>query len=378
MNLDLTEEQLLLRDEALRLLGDLAGSAQMRHAADERNGFDPDLWNTVATELGWCGLAIPQEDGGLGMGAMETTLLLEACGRHLACIPLWSTICLAAPLIEALGKDSVRSDLLGRIAAGQLQITVAYPAFSKRNPMKPPAVTAIQATGGYTFSGDTQHVPDLAAADMVIVPAGLPDGTIGLFALLAGKDYRVETLETIDPTRPMASLRLEDVTVSEATRIDQGGLQATDFAHPVLRARIGLAAEQVGAAQGCFDLTLSYIGERVQFGRTIASFQAIKHRCAMLAVGISEARSLLRGAAALLDAGKADASAEIDALGFLASRALFNVAEESIQMHGGVGMTWEYDPHYFFRRAQASGTIFGSQDERLDAVADFIFEGTSS
>lgn len=378
MDLELTEEQLLLRDEALRLLGDRAGSAQMRRAADERNGFDSDLWNIVAAELGWCGLTIPQEDGGLGMGAMETTLLLEACGRHLACIPLWSTICLAAPLIEALGEGPVRTDLLGRIAAGELRITVAYPAFSKRNPMEPLAVSAVQAAGGYKLSGAAQHVPDLAAADMVIVPASLPDNTVGLFALSLATDCRVEKLETIDPTRPMARLGIEDVTVSEAARIDQGGLQATDFNHPVLRARLGLAAEQVGAAQGCFDLTLSYIGERVQFGRTIASFQAIKHRCAMLAVGLSEARSLLRGAAARLEADEADASADIDALGFLASKALFDVAEESIQMHGGVGMTWEYDPHYFFRRAQASGMIFGSQDERLDAVADFIFEGTAS
>jgi len=378
MDLDLTEEQLLLRDEALRLLGDRAGSAQMRRAAEEREGFDPELWSIVADELGWCGLAIPPENGGLGMGAMETTLLLEACGRHLACIPLWSTICLAAPLIGALGKHQVRNDLLSRIATGQLRITVAYPALSKRNPIEPPFVTAVPVAGGYRLSGDTQHVPDLAAADMVIVPACLPDGTIGLFALSAGTDYRVKTLETIDPTRPMARLGLEDVTVPEAERIDRDGLRAADFTDPILRARIGLAAEQVGAAQGCFDLTLSYIGERVQFGRTIASFQAIKHRCAMLAVDISEARSLLRGAAALLDAGEPDISADIDALGFLASKTLFDAAEESIQMHGGVGMTWEYDPHYFFRRAQASGIIFGSQDERLDAIADFIFEGTAS
>jgi alkylation response protein AidB-like acyl-CoA dehydrogenase len=182
----------------------------------------------------------------------------------------------------------------------------------------------------------------------------------------------VRPLDTLDPTRPMGELVLDGVAVPAEARIDPGGLAAGDFAAPLLAARLALAAEQVGAAQGCLDLTLAYISARVQFGRTIASFQAVKHRCAGLVVDIAEARSLLRGAAAGLAAGSPEAELDILALGVLATETLWRVAEEAIQLHGGAGNTWDYDPHLYLRRAQASAFLFGSADDRLARIADHV------
>jgi acyl-CoA dehydrogenase len=211
---------------------------------------------------------------------------------------------------------------------------------------------------GWTIAGSIAVVLDAGAAAFILVPASA-DGGLGLFAVerfAAG----IDPLDGIDLTRPAARLRID---AAAACRVDDGGFSAGDLDEALLTARLTLAAEQVGAAQGALDLTLAYVAERVQFGRTIASFQAVKHRCAALLADISEARSLVYGAARELD------PLEIAAAGVLATQVLFRAAEDAIQLHGGVGNSWEYDPHLYLRRAQATASLFGSADERLDAIA---------
>ncbi len=220
---------------------------------------------------------------------------------------------------------------------------------------------------------------DLASAETVLVPARLGHGgKLALFALARGSGIVVRPLETLDPTRPAAELRVFRMAVEGSTRIDRDGFTSGDFAVPLRIARLGLAAEQIGAAQGVFDLTLAYISGRVQFGRTIASFQAIKHRCAELVVELAEARSLLYGAASSVDAGAPETDLELDALGALACNVLWRAAEEAIQLHGGVGNTWEYDPHFYLRRAQASAHLFGSADARLGRIASHLLDGEAA
>lgn len=361
MNLELSPDRIFMRDEARRLLAERCDPAARRRAA-EAGGFDAGLWRTIG-ELGWCAVAIDEAAGGLGLGAMELALLSEECGRRLAPVPFWPTACLAVPLVSALAAEPARGRLLSRIAAGE----AATAALDLSAATAAGAVCASAEKDGesWRLRGKIGGVPDLPTARIVLVPARTVGGTIALFLL--ERDGEGPSAPGFDLTRPVADLDLDALASSVSLLAEDIAIERLDRA--LLTARLGLAAEQVGTAQGALDLTLAYIAERVQFGRTIASFQAVKHRCAALLVAISEARSLLHGAAASLDAGEAHAAAEIEALGALAADVAFRAAEEAIQLHGGVGNTFEYDPHLYLRRAQATSFLFGTAAQKLEKVA---------
>ena len=365
MDLTLSEDQRFLRDEARRLLASRAGSAQVRSVVESGAGIDADLWTLVAGELGWCAIGVPAETGGLGLGLTEQMLLLEAAGERLAPLPLWSTTCLAAPLLAGVGSDAARASLLPRIAAGE------FPATLAAGPDLATGVTARAVPGGYVLDGAVPRVVDLAPDTLVLVPARL-DGHLALFALLPGAGHGIRALSPLDPTRRMGTLALDGLLVPTDARIDAGGIDPLAAEAALAVALLGLAAEQVGAARGAMDLTLAYIGERVQFGRRIASFQAVKHRCAMLEVDYAEARSLLSGAAA---AGPAQRLMEATGARALASDLLMRAAEEAIQLHGGVGFTWEYDPHLYLRRAQASRALLGAPEAQYARIAAHLLDG---
>lgn len=365
MNLELSPDRIFMRDEARRLLAERCDPAARRRAA-EAGGFDAGLWTTIG-ELGWCAVAIDEAVGGLGLGTMELALLAEECGRRLAPVPFWSTACLAAPVVSALAAEPARGELLARIAAGE----AATVALDLSAPVAAGAVCATAERDGeaWRLRGNIRAVSDLPTARILLVPARTADGTVAFFLL--ERNGEGPSAPGFDLTRPIADLDLDELAPSSFTLI-AAGLSVAALDGPLLTARLGLAAEQVGAAQGALDLTLAYIAERVQFGRTIASFQAVKHRCAALLVAIAEARSLLHGAAASLDANEAHASPEIEALGALAADVAFRAAEEAIQLHGGVGNTFEYDPHLYLRRAQATSFLFGSAAQKLEKVAAAI------
>lgn len=373
MILDATPDHMMIRTEAARLLANRSSSEAVRRVVDSGGGTDRALWDTVARELGWCGMAIPEAYGGLGLGTAELAILLEATGERLACIPLFATTCLATPLLLAAAGVDAKQRFLPGIASGDISATVAYPSLGTEDPLAGLAVTAVRTADGYVLSGIVAHVIDLASVELVIVPA-ICDGELALFALTAADRAGVMPRETLDATRPVASLILSDLAVPFEARIDDGCLTASTVEAALAFAHLGLAAEGVGAAQGALDATLAYIVSRVQFGRTIASFQAVKHRCAKLVVGISEARSLLYGPAAAL--GDDDAGTRLEVLGarVAAGDVQYQAAEEAIQLHGGVGFTWEYDAHLYFKRAQASAALFGSQEARLERVARSLLD----
>lgn len=375
MILEFTPDQQMIREEAERFLREQSSSEAIRRVVDAGATHDAALWNSISRELGWCAMAIPEEFGGLGLGATEVAILMELTGSRLACAPFWSTVCLAAPLIESAGSDEAKATYLGAIAAGEMAVTVAYADLSAADPSATVAVQAIKtAGGGYRLDGKVAQVVDLAVADVVLVPARLEDGSTALFALARDAGYAVTPLKVIDGTRPVATLELSALEVAADSRIDNGSVSQAQFDQALRFANLGLAAEQIGAAQGVFDLTLAYIGERVQFGRTIASFQAIKHRCAKLAVDVAEARSLVFGAAAAMGHGDPhESSLEIAGARVVASELQFLAAEEAIQLHGGVGFTWEYDPHLYFKRAQASAALLGTREAHIDKIAAAMF-----
>lgn len=364
MNLELSPDRIFMRDEARRLLAGRCDSAALRRAI-EAGGFDDGLWQTIG-ELGWCAVDIAEAAGGLGLGAMELALLAEECGRRLAPVPFWSTTCLAAPVVSALAAEPARGELLARIAAGEAA-TVALD-LSATTAVGAACAAAARDGDAWGLRGKVRGVPDLPVARIVLVPARATDGSIALFLL--ERNGKGPSVPGFDLTRPLADLDLGAAPSPASLLAEDVAMERLDVA--LLTARLGLAAEQIGAAQGALDLTLAYIADRVQFGRTIASFQAVKHRCAALLVAIAEARSLLHGAAASLDAAEPYATLEIEALGALAADVAFRAAEEAIQLHGGVGNTFEYDPHLYLRRAQATSFLFGTASQKLETVAATI------
>ncbi|MGJ4859916.1 acyl-CoA dehydrogenase family protein [Labrys sp. La1] len=374
MFLQFTPDQQMIREEAERFLREESSSEAVRRVVDAGAGHDARLWQRISRELGWCAMAIGEDRGGLGLGPTEVAILQELTGARLACVPFWSTVCVAVPLLQSAASEPAKAEYLGAIAAGEMAATVAYADLGAVEAAANAGLRARIIPGGYRLDGRIEQVIDLEGADLVLALAELEDGTTGLFALGRDEGQRVQQHKVIDTTRPIAMLELAGVEVSARGRIDDGGVTDMQLRSALAFANLGLAAEQVGAAQGALDATLAYVAGRVQFGRTIASFQAIKHRCARLVVDIAEARSLVFGAALALQSGSAvEAEREIAGARVLATQVQFLAAEEAIQLHGGVGFTWEYDPHLYFKRAQASAALLGSSERQLDCIAAALF-----
>ncbi|WP_205172211.1 acyl-CoA dehydrogenase family protein, partial [Burkholderia sp. LMG 13014] len=249
-------------------------------------------------------------------------------------------------------------------------------------------VVAEETAGGYALSGKLEQVIDGARADLLLVPARIANEgqSIGLFAIdvATASGLKVTPLNTLDATRPIARVVLDEACVSREALLAGGTAVAQVLERTAWFAALALAAEQLGGAQQCLDLTLDYTSQRVQFGRAIASFQAVKHRCAQMMVLIESARSAVLGAAHAWDAeaGSAQPSdalrADIAAAKSAANDAYAFCAQEAIQLHGGVGFTWEYDPHLYFKRAQASGSQFGTTPQLLEWIASHAIDGGAS
>ncbi|EMD9437471.1 acyl-CoA/acyl-ACP dehydrogenase [Burkholderia cepacia] len=415
MDLALTDEQAMIRDAAADVLAERSASADVRRALDLMAGRDDALWAALAGELGWNALALPEAAGGLGLGAVEQAVLMEQLGRRIACVPYFSTACLAA---TALGgcDTSLATGWLTKIGEGACSATLALPfdwlfgepsgarvgrpygrpganafgatfgdSFDEPASARPLPFVAEETAAGFALSGVAAQVLDGARADLLLVPARIANEgqSVGLFAIdmTAGAAGVVVTpLDTLDATRPLARIALDDVRVSRDALI-AGRDAAQVLERAAWFAALALAAEQLGGAQQCLDLTLDYTSQRVQFGRAIASFQAVKHRCAQMMVLIESARSAVLGAAHAWDAEAGGVvpgnalRADIAAAKSAANDAYAFCAQEAIQLHGGVGFTWEYDPHLYFKRAQASGAQFGSTPQLLEWIAGHAIEG---
>ncbi|MCA8273916.1 acyl-CoA/acyl-ACP dehydrogenase [Burkholderia sp. AU30280] len=418
MDLALTDEQAMIRDAAADVLAQRSASADVRRALAQSAGRDDALWAALAGELGWNALALPEAAGGLGLGAVEQTVLMEQLGRRVACVPYFSTACLAATALA--GCDTpLATGWLAKIAEGACSATLALPfdwpfgepsgarvgrpcggpdanafgasfgdSFDEPASARPLPFIAEETAAGFALSGVAAHVLDGARADLLLVPARIANEgrSVGLFAIdvATASGLNVTPLGTLDATRPIARIVLDEARVSRDTLLACGKTAAQLLERTAWFAALALAAEQLGGAQQCLDLTLDYTSQRVQFGRAIASFQAVKHRCAQMMVLIEAARSAVLGAAHAWDAEAASVlpgdalRADIAAAKSAANDAYAFCAQEAIQLHGGVGFTWEYDPHLYFKRAQASGAQFGSTPQLLEWIASHAIDGGAS
>jgi alkylation response protein AidB-like acyl-CoA dehydrogenase len=377
MEFAFSDEQEMIRESAESFLADVSDSAAVRAAMATELGHDPELWQRLCSEMVWPAIHIPEQYGGLGLGFVELAILLEQMGRRLFCSPFFASACLATPALLLGGSEEQKALWLPQLADGSLTATLA---FASRNGNGLDAVQAsFRAEGeGFVIDGTLRQVVDGHSAGLLIVAARGRDG-IGLFVLpadMAGISRRLTP--TMDQTRKLADIELSQVYVPADARLGTPG-QGGELLEKVLQlACVALAAEQTGGAQQALDLTLAYTAERQQFGRPIASFQAIKHRAADMMLEVECARSAALYAAcvaeeALAPNGDAAVGAELPLAAALAkarcSEAFFHCAAESIQLHGGVGFTWEYDPHLYFKRARASEALFGAPSWHRERIA---------
>lgn len=380
MDFALSSDQEMIRDTAEAFLAEASASAAVRAAMESETGFDPALWARIGQELGWCATPIPDTYDGLGLGSVELVLLMEQMGRRLLCAPFFSTVALAAQVlmeVADVNHGAAKQRYLPTIASGEMTATVAL-ARQGMDWQTTGLDAAISAgADGDVINGHFAIVADGATADLLIVPARDPGGQIALYAFPSNLPGITRTpLKNFDQTRRVASISLDNVRLPDDALIANPAQVAALMPRAISRVRLALAAEQLGGAQQCLDLTLAYIAERVQFGRTIASFQAIKHRCAEMMVKIEATRSAIYGAAAVAEnpALAAEFLLEAAAAKALASDTYCYCAADAIQLHGGVGFTWEYDPQLYFKRAQASAHWLGSADALRERIAAALLD----
>ena len=364
---DLVEsaEQAELRATLRRLFG--GPSACLARPEPDGDGYyDAKLWGVLAGEIGLCGLSLPERYGGSGYSRADRAAALHEMGRCLLPSPFLASAVLAAETLLATGDEDVLAGVLPGLAAGTTLATVAYqetPGGDGR-PLR-----ALRDGTSWLLTGSRSFVLDGAQADLILVPAGTESGS-ALFTVdaAAARGLSRRPMRTLDPSRPQARL---DFAATPGRLAGAVGAGAHAVRQGLAHATIALAAEQVGGAERCLEAAVEYAAMRRQFGRPIGSFQAIKHKCADLLILVESARSAARYAASVSSSPESDEDlyAAAALAGAYCSTAYFTVAAENIQIHGGIGFTWEHHAHLYFRRAKASEVMFGTPLEQRAFLA---------
>jgi alkylation response protein AidB-like acyl-CoA dehydrogenase len=369
-----TEEQEALREQARAFLAEHASSEAVRRAMASESGYEPETWKRIAGELGWTGVAIPEAFGGAGLGPVELLALLEPMGEALLPSPFLATVCLAAPALLQTPDSAAAREWLPAIAEGRALATLAFGSARRASEPADAGPTWRHTGSGFVLAGRDRHVLDGAAADLVLVAARREDAATGeglaLFAVPAralGVSRRPHV--TMDSTRRLAELELDGVALARADLVagDETGGGALERALDL--AAVALAAEQTGGAQRCLDLAVGHAKERIQFGRPIGSFQAIKHKCADAMVAVETARSAAWAASCTAAEGGDDLESVASLAKAWCSEAYFRCAADALQIHGGVGFTWEYDVHLHLKRARAMESFLGAPAWHRERVA---------
>ena len=362
MSFSFTAEHDQFRAALQRFLTDHADPAAVRTAMASAHGIDRAAWQRACADLGLAGIRIPEADGGAGFGYVELGIAVEELGRHLFCAPFFTSVVLAAEAILAAATPPFRESLLPSIADGT---TIATLALAEAGGVCDPAAVAMTATtdgDGVRLSGTKHYVLDGASADVVLVvarAAGTQGGAgVSLYLVDPASDGLARrAVATLDPTRRLAVLEFDNV---RAECISVPGDAGAALARALDRATIMLANEMAGGCQVMLDTAVGYAQLRMQFGRPIGSFQAIKHKCADMLLEVEHAKSAAYYAAAAIDADDARIPALAALAKATAAEAYVHAATECIQIHGGIGFTWDHDTHLWFKRAKSSEMLFGS------------------
>ena len=351
-----------LRDSVRSLLRDRCHWTAVLARCESEHPYDRELWSTLATDLGVTGLLVPEELGGAGAGPRELAVLAEELGSSVAPVPFLGSAVMATSALLSCSEASVASEAVTTLATGSAVGTVAVPLTTAPDAPFPESVRARDAT----LSGTVSTVVDLEVADKAVVPAIDEDGP-GLYLLdLSAPGVTRTPITPLDLTRRIGTLELDHVS---APRVATGSRAERALHHALTTAAGVLASEQVGLAQHCLDSTVDYVRTRYQFGRAVGSFQAVKHRLADLWAGISTARAVARDAADALTGDSEEAGISVAVAQAYCCDLVVLAAEEHLQLHGGIGMTWEHPAHLYLGRAKSSQLALGTAERHRDTIA---------
>jgi alkylation response protein AidB-like acyl-CoA dehydrogenase len=369
MNFAFSEEQEELRRITRQFLENKSSEAEVRRLMETDEGYDSAVWSQMAEQMGLQGLIIPEEFGGSGYTYIELTVVLEEMGRRLLAAPYFSTVVLAANTLLHSGDDAAKKELLPGIASGETIATVAFTEPNGKWDASGIEATATADGNGYKIDGTKMFVLDGHIANLIIVAAKTGKG-VSLFSVAGDAPGLTRTsLATMDQTRKQAKLELDGVP---GKLIGTEGEGWGVLERVLDLAAVGLAAEQVGGAQLVLEMAVQYAKDRVQFGRPIGSFQAIKHKCADMLLEVESAKSAAYYAAWCAS----ELNDELPSVASLAkaycSEAYFHAAAENIQIHGGIGFTWEHPAHLYFKRAKSSELLFGDPTYHRELLAQRI------
>lgn len=377
MEFAFTEEQQMIQATAASFFADVSGSEAVRAAMATEQGYDDALWQSLCQDLYLQAITVPEAFGGMGLGFVELVAVMEQMGRFLVCAPYFSTVCLASSALLLAANAEQQETYFAEILEGK----TATLAFTANGKWDKSGITASYIKEGkqYLLNGEYRYVIDGHTADYIIV-AATGDQGVALFILpKEAVGLNSQWLPTVDQTRKQAQVSLDNVSVPASALLQDNAEQT--LLDILDLAAIALSAEQVGGAQEVLDNTVTYTKERVQFQRPVASFQAVKHQAADMMTRVEAARSGVYYAACIaqekleggpLAAELAEAAAITKAN---SSEAYFLNAGDAIQLHGGVGFTWEYDVHLYFKRAKASELYLGNAAYHRERLAAILLDG---
>jgi alkylation response protein AidB-like acyl-CoA dehydrogenase len=374
MDIGFSEEQELLRDTARKFLDSQCDTKFVRRMMATETAVTPEFWRQLA-ENGWLGIAFPEADGGSGLGLVDLVVLMEEIGRVAMPGPFPATVLLGGAAVAEAGSAAQRQEWLPRIAAGEAKATLAWTEPNARWDAAAITATAREGRGGFVLSGTKMFVPDAQLADLLVVAARSRDGSTmedGISLFLLPKDTRgveVKLLPSVDETRKVCEVQLDNVSAPATALLGELHAGWAPLSRVVDRAAVALSAEMCGTAQRVLDITVDYAKMRVAFGKPIGSYQGVKHKCADMLVDIENAKSLTYYAAWAVDEGEAEAPMAVSMAKAAASDAGRKVCAAGIQLHGGIGMTWEHDLHLYLKRAKADEIAFGDASWHRERIA---------
>lgn len=375
MNFGFTEDQEALREATRKFLDNECPTTFVRKMMADDTAHSTELWKKIA-QLGWLGIMVPEDFGGAGGSFLDLVVILEETGKSLLPGPFFATALLGTTAILAGGSDAQKAALLPKIVEGTHVVTLALAEKSGRYDAAGVTLAATVKGNDFTLSGEKMFVPDAHVADQLIVAArtgGSGEEGITLFLVDAkAPGVTITQLKTVDMTRRQCHIAFQDVAVARAQVLGEVGKGWSVLRRVLDQAMAGLSAEMVGTGQKALDMAVAYAKERVQFGKPIGSFQAVKHKCVDMMVQVENARSLTYYAAWTVDENTEEARQAVPMAKAYCSDMCKTVASEAIQVHGGIGFTWEHDMHLFYRRGLASEAAFGSAPTHREVVAQTL------
>jgi alkylation response protein AidB-like acyl-CoA dehydrogenase len=377
MDIGFTEEQEMLRDSARRFFESECTTQFVRQRMAEPTAITDEFWQKLA-EQGWLGIIYPEEEGGSGLGLVDLVVLMEEMGRAVMPGPFLSTVLLGGAAIAEAGAPAQRRQWLPQIVAGRAKAALAWTEPNLR--WDPAGITlrAREAGGGFTLSGTKLFVGDAHLADFIMVAARTRDGSTmedGVSLFLVPKNtpgLTASVLPTIDETRKLCEVRLDSVALPAGALLGEIHQGWAPLSKVIARATVALAAEMCGGAQQVLDMTVAYAKMRVAFGKPIGSYQGVKHQAADMLVALENAKSLTYYAAWAVDQGLDEAPLAVSMAKAAASDMSRKIAGAGIQLHGGIGMTWEHDLQLYFKRAKACEVAFGDATWHRERVAQLM------